>query len=71
MPLNAAQFSQLIENYVSQIVEGLDTESMEQLLIDLLTREYEKCTEEFILDEATQLYGEEIVEDLLSSTTEI
>jgi hypothetical protein len=71
MPLNAAQFSQLVENYVSQIVEGLDTESMEQLLIDLLTREYEKCTEEFILDEATQLYGEEIVEDLLSSTTEI
>jgi hypothetical protein len=71
MPLNAAQFSQLVENYVSQIVEGLDTESMEQLLIDLLTREYEKCTEEFILDEATQIYGEDIVEDLLSSVTEI
>jgi hypothetical protein len=71
MPLNAAQFSQLVENYVSQIVEGLDIESMEQLLIDLLTREYEKCTEEFILDEAAHLYGEEVAQDLISSATGI
>jgi hypothetical protein len=71
MPLNAAQFSQLVENYVSQIVEGLDTESMEQLLIDLLTREYEKCTEEFILDEVAHLYGEEVAQDLISSATGI
>jgi hypothetical protein len=71
MPLNAAQFSQLVENYVSQIVEGLDTESMEQLLIDLLTREYEKRTEEFILDEVAHLYGEEVAQDLISSATDI
>jgi hypothetical protein len=29
MTLNKAQFDQLVENYVSQIVDGLDVESLE------------------------------------------
>jgi hypothetical protein len=29
MTLNKAQFDQLVENYVSQIVEGLDVEALE------------------------------------------
>ena len=69
MPLNAAQFSQLVESYVSQTVENLDVKSMEQMLTDLLIREYEKCTEEFILEEIEQLYGNEVAEDLLSLAT--
>ena len=69
VPLNAAQFSQLVESYVSQTVENLDVKSMEQMLTDLLIREYEKCTEEFILEEIEQLYGNEVAEDLLSLAT--
>ena len=44
MTLNNAQFDQLIENYVSQIVEGLDVESLETMVTDLLVREYEPYT---------------------------
>jgi uncharacterized membrane protein YheB (UPF0754 family) len=71
MKLNTAQFAQLIENYVSQIVEGLDVESLETMVTDLLTREYETYTEEQIVNEIEELYGEEVAQDLLESVDEV
>ena len=65
MTLNKAQFAQLIENYVSHIVEGMDTETMQQMVFDLLTREYETYTEEQIVGEIVDLYGEDMVEELV------
>ena len=64
MTLNKAQ---LVENYVSQIVEGLDTESLEVMVFDLLVREYETYTEEKIVGEIEELYGEEVAQDLVES----
>ena len=69
MTLTTEQFDQLVENYVSQIVEGLDNDSMEQMLIDLLVREYETYTEEQIVGEVTDIYGEEFAQELLESVT--
>ena len=71
MTLNKAQFTQFVENYVSQIVEGLDVESLETMVTDLLTREYETYTEEKIVGEIEELYGEEVAADLLESVTEV
>jgi hypothetical protein len=71
MKLNTAQFAQLVENYVSLIVEGLDVESLEYMVTDLLTREYETYTEEKIVGEITDIYGEEYAQDLLESATEV
>jgi len=71
MTLNKAQFDQLVENYVSQIVEGLDVESLETMVTDLLVREYETYTEEFIVGEIEELYGEEFAQELLESVTEV
>ena len=71
MTLNKAQFDQLVENYVSQIVEGLDVESLETMVTDLLVREYETYTEEFIVGEIVDLYGEEFAQELLESVTEV
>ena len=65
MTLNKEQFAQFVENYVAQIVEGLDVESLESMVTDLLIREYEKYTEEEILGEIKELYGEEVAADLL------
>ena len=65
MTLNTAQFAQLIENYVSHIVDGMDTETMQQMVFDLLTREYETYTEEQIVGEIGELYGEDMVEELV------
>jgi hypothetical protein len=69
MTLNKAQFEQLVENYVSQIVEGLDVESLESMVTDLLIREYETYTEQQILGEVTELYGKDVVAELLESAT--
>ena len=71
MTLNKAQFEQFVENYVSQIVEGLDVESLEYMVTDLLIREYETYTEEQIVGEIVDLYGEEVAADLLESVDEV
>jgi hypothetical protein len=65
MTLSKEQFAQFVENYVAQIVEGLDVESLECMVFDLLTREYETYTEEEIVSEITELYGEEVAADLM------
>ena len=64
MTLNKAQ---LVENYVSQIVEGLDVEQLAIVTFDLLVREYETYTEEQIVGEIEELYGKEVVAELLES----
>ena len=71
MPLNKEQFQQFIENYVSHIVEGMDVETLESMVFDLLVREYETYTEDQIVGEIEELYGEEVAEDLLESATTV
>ena len=71
MTLNKAQFAQLIEIYVAHIIEGLDNQSMESMLFDLLVREYDTYTEEKIVGEVTELYGKEVVAELLESATDV
>ena len=71
MTLNKAQFAQFVENYVSHIVEGLDVESLESMVYDLLVREYETYTDEQIIGEVTDIYGEEFAQDLLESATDV
>ena len=66
MTLNKAQ---LVENYVSYLMEGLDTESLELMVFDLLVREYETYTEEKIVGEIEELYGEEVAQDLVESVS--
>ena len=65
MTLNKAQFEQFVEIYVAHIIEGLDNQSMESMLFDLLVREYDTYTEEKIVGEVTELYGKEVVAELL------
>jgi hypothetical protein len=69
MTLNKAQFEQFVEIYVAHIIEGLDNASMESMLFDLLFKEYETYTEQQILGEVTELYGKEVVAELLESAT--
>jgi hypothetical protein len=71
MTLNKAQFEMFVENYVSQIVEGLDVDQLSTIAFDLLVREYETYTEEQIVGEMTELYGEEYAQDLLESATDV
>jgi hypothetical protein len=71
MTLTKEQFTQFVENYVSQIVEGLDVEQLEIIATDLLVREYETYTEEQIVNEITEIYDEEYAQSLLESVTAV
>ena len=63
--MTISKADQLIENYVTHIIDGLDYKDMEQMVYDLLTREYEKYTEEGIKEEILDLYDEETLSDLM------
>jgi hypothetical protein len=67
MTLNKAQFQQLIDNYANHIIEGLDNDSMEIMLFDLITAEYADYTEEQIIGEINELYGSWVAQELLES----
>ena len=69
MTLTKEQFAKLVENYASHIIEGLDNDSMEMMLFDLLTREYEKYTEEQIVGEIGELSGEEVAAEFYNDVT--
>jgi hypothetical protein len=71
MTLSKLQFINLVENYVSHIIDGLDNDCMESMLYDLLLREYEDYTEEEILGEVEELYGEEVAADLVESASAV
>ena len=71
MTLNGLQFTQLVENYVSHIIDGMDSKTMESMVYDLLVREYEDLSEEQIVGEIEELYGEEVAQDLLESATDV
>jgi hypothetical protein len=71
MTLNTAQHYQLVENYVSHIIDGMDNATMESMVFDLLCREYETYTEEQIVGEIEELYGEEVAADLVESASAV
>jgi hypothetical protein len=67
MTLSKEKLSNLIENYANLIIDNMDTKDLEVMVFDLLTREYETYTEDQILGEVEELYGEEVLNDLLES----
>ena len=69
MTLSKEQFSKLVENYASHIIEELDSDSLELMVFDLLTREYETYTEEQIIGEIEELYGKEVAWDFYNDVT--
>ena len=71
MTLSKAQFNQFVENYVMQIVDGFDLDTLVSMVTDLLIREYETYTEEQIIGEVTDIYGEEHAQELLESVADV
>ena len=71
MTLSKAQFNQFVENYVMQIVDGFDLDTLVSMVTDLLIREYETYTEEQILGEIKDLYNEEYAQELLESVADV
>ena len=62
---NKKDLEGLIENYAWHIIDGLDHKSADQMLFDLLSREYEKLTWDEVTEEIVDLYDEDTLIDLL------
>tara|TARA_B100000925_G_scaffold253188_1_gene205562 strand:- start:3617 stop:3895 length:279 start_codon:yes stop_codon:yes gene_type:complete len=62
---NKKDLEELIENYAWHIIDGLDHKSADQMLFDLLKREYEKLTWDEVIEEIVDLYDEDTLIDLL------
>ena len=62
---NQTDLEGLVENYAWHIIDGLDHKSADQMLFDLLTREYEKMTWDEETGEIVDLYDEDTLIDLL------
>ncbi|NDB66088.1 MAG: hypothetical protein EB165_07350 [Euryarchaeota archaeon] len=62
---NKEDLSNLIENYAWHIIDGLDHKSADQMLFDLLSREYEKMSWDEVTEEIVDLYDEDTLIDLL------
>jgi len=69
MTLTQDQYDQLLANYIEQIIDGMDLDSLiqfasEQLEINLR----ENCSlDDELVDEICQIYDEEFAADLLES----
>ena len=64
MPTTADHF-QLVENYANYIIDGMDTDSLANMVFDLLVREYEKMSWDDITEEIVDLYDEDTLIDLI------
>ena len=63
--LAPVKLAHLIENYVSFIMDGMDTETMQVMVYDLLTREYQTYTQEQIVSEIVDLYDDDLLAELM------
>ena len=65
----ATQFDKLVENYVSFMMDGMDTETMQVMVYDLLVREYETYTQEQIVNEIVEIYDEDMLAELMPAVS--
>ena len=63
--MNEFDLFHLKENYVNHIIDGMDVDSLAQLAHDFLMDEYEKLTEDEMIEEIKDLYDEQTLIDLI------
>lgn len=63
--MNESELFTLKENYVNFIIDGMDMDSLVQMVYDLLLDTYNDCTEDDMIAEIKDLYDEDTLIDLL------
>jgi hypothetical protein len=69
--MNEFELFELKENYVNHIIDGMDVDSLAQLVHDLLMDEYEKMSEDEMIEEIKDLYDEDTLIDLIPEAKEL
>ena len=63
--MDPIDLSQLKENYVDLIIDGMDVDALCELAYDALSTTYDGYSEEQIVGEIKEFYGEETLNDLM------
>ena len=63
--MKESDLSQLKEDYVNLIIDGMDMEGLCQLAYDALSTTYDEYSEEEIKGEIKEFYGEDTLNDLM------
>ena len=63
--MDPIDLSQLKEDYVNLIIDGMDMEGLCQLAYDALSTTYDEYSEEEIRGEIKEFYGEDTLNDLM------
>ena len=63
--MNDFELFELKENYVNHIIDGMDMDTLVQLAHDFLMDEYEKMSEDEMIEEIKDLYDENTLIDLI------
>ena len=56
-------FSELVEKYAEQIMDGMDMKTMEQFVFDTLVENLNNYSESELINEIRDVYGDEVLED--------
>ena len=63
--MDPIDLSQLKEDYVNLIIDGMDIDGLCQLAYDALSTTYDGYSEEQIVGEIKEFYGDETLNDLM------
>ena len=63
-------FSELVEKYAEQIMDGMDMKTMEQFVFDTLVENLNNYSESELINEIRDVFGDEVLEDFGVKITE-
>ena len=63
--MNDFELFELKENYVNHIIDGMDMDTLVQLAHDFLMDEYEKMSEDEMIEEIKYVYDEDTLINLI------
>jgi hypothetical protein len=73
MELTQQQYDQLLANYIEQIVDGMDMDSLIQFASDMLEQNLRvSCsTPDELIEEIGRFYDEDYVQEMIESVTNV
>ena len=63
--MDPVDFFELKENYVNHIIDGMDVDALCEFVFDALITTYDGYSEEQVVGEIKECYGEETLNDLM------
>jgi hypothetical protein len=64
MTLTKEQFNALVEAYTNFVVDGMDLDTMTQMVYETLETHFSEYTDEQLINEIVEQYDEEVLESL-------